>query len=97
MSDDQQEIWDAFKEAVNMTASELENWLDTDGPRRSARRRTGANRRAIGRTSDRRHPAEDEADLTDDDYAHMRKVVAYVKRPPPRPIRHHGPTRRYSR
>ena len=30
MSDDQKEIRDDFADAVNMTASEMKKWLDTD-------------------------------------------------------------------
>ncbi len=29
-SDDDQDTWKAFRNAVNMTASELEKWLKTD-------------------------------------------------------------------
>ncbi|HEX8432641.1 MAG TPA: DUF3140 domain-containing protein, partial [Longimicrobium sp.] len=33
MNDDQRQALDAFREAVNMTAGELERWLETDESR----------------------------------------------------------------
>ena len=71
-----------FGKAVNMSASELKRWLTTDESKRVGFRKEGATE-SVGHASGRRiikllSKAEDE--LSADDYAHMRKVVGYVKR-----------------
>ena len=71
-----------FKEAVNMTASELESWLETDESKAVGQKPSGGGE-STGHESGRRivellRTKKD--DLTDDDLAHMRKVVGYVKR-----------------
>ena len=73
--DDKAKTWDDFGEAVNMTPAELEAWLKTDESRDSG---TG-----VGHDSGERIVTikrKKKADLTDDDYAHMKKVVGYVHR-----------------
>ena len=73
-----------FQTAVNMTAVELDRWLRTDESRRVGWK--GTNRDAaesVGHASGRRivtilRKSNDE--LTPGDYAHMRKVVGYVRR-----------------
>ncbi len=79
---DRDKVWKAFREAVNMTPEELAAWLDTDQSKRVGFRREGATE-SVGHASGRRIAAilrEAKGDLTDDDYAHMRKVVGYVRR-----------------
>ena len=70
-----------FAQAVNMTAAELEEWLATDESRRAGFKRDGGE--SVGHASGRRIVAilrkRTEA-LTDEDWAHMRKVVGYVRR-----------------
>ena len=81
MSDDQQQTKKDFDEAVNMTASELKKWLDTDESKSVGQKKDGGE--STGHESGRhlvRILEKKKADLTDDDYAHMRKVVGYVKR-----------------
>jgi uncharacterized protein DUF3140 len=78
---DVDEVWDDWKEAVNMTASELETWLDTDESK-SVGQKDGSGE-STGHESGRRivrilHAKK--GDLGDDDVAHMRKVVGYVHR-----------------
>ncbi len=71
-----------FGEAVNMTAAELETWLDTDESR-SVGQKSGDSGESTGHESGRRIVEllrTKKADLTDDDEAHMRKVVGYVAR-----------------
>ena len=71
-----------FGEAVNMTAKQLERWLDTDESR-SVGDTGGSDEESTGHESGRRIVALQDnkaADLDDDDYAHMRKVVGYVHR-----------------
>ncbi|MBI0296376.1 DUF3140 domain-containing protein [Streptomyces sp. PRKS01-29] len=78
--DDRDETRRAFDEAVNMTAGELERWLDTDESKSVGQRGDGE---SVGHASGRRivellHTKK--ADLGDEDIAHMRKVVGYVHR-----------------
>ena len=70
-----------FGEAVNMTASELETWLDTDESQAVGQKDGGGE--STGHASGRRivdllRTKKD--DLTEDDLAHMRKVHGYVQR-----------------
>ena len=80
--DDRDTIRKDFDEAVNMSASQLEEWLDTDESK-SVGQRSGGSGESTGHESGRRivellHKSE--GDLDDDDYAHMRKVHGYVQR-----------------
>ena len=82
MADDDKKTWDAFDDAVNMAPAEIERWLDTDDSKRVGQKNEGASE-SIGHESGRRIVAikrKKKADLTDDDYAHMKKVVSYVAR-----------------
>ena len=70
-----------FGEAVNMTAKELERWLQTDESRAAGQKDGGGE--STGHASGRRIVdllRTNRADLTGDDYAHMRKVTGYVHR-----------------
>jgi uncharacterized protein DUF3140 len=70
-----------FSEAVNMTAGELEKWLDTDESKAAGQHVGGGE--STGHASGRRIVEllrAKKADLTEDDDAHMRKVVGYVHR-----------------
>ena len=74
-----------FDEAVNMTASELKKWLATKESRAVGWKGADGKGKgeSVGHASGRRIVAilgMAKADLTDDDYAHMRKVVGYVRR-----------------
>jgi hypothetical protein len=81
---------DEFDEAVNMTASELERWLATDESRSVGQPASGQpaggqsdTTESVGHESGRhivRLLRKKKAELTDDDHAHMRKVVGYVHR-----------------
>ncbi len=69
------DTWQEFKDAVNMAPAELEKWLSTEESRSVG---TG-----VGHDSGERIVKilrTKKADLSDDDYAHMRKVVGYVHR-----------------
>ena len=71
-----------FKQAVNMSATELARWLKTDESRSVGQTKDGENE-AIGHQSGRKiiHLLETrETDYTEADLAHMRKVVSYVRR-----------------
>lgn len=81
MSDDDDQTRKDFDEAVNMTASELKKWLDTDESKSVGQKKDGGE--STGHESGRhivRILEKKKADLTDDDLKHMRKVVGYVKR-----------------
>ncbi|MBE2317835.1 DUF3140 domain-containing protein [Solirubrobacter sp. CPCC 204708] len=76
MSDD---VRGDFDDAVNMTPKELEDWLQTDESKEVG----WGEGESLGHQSGRRiveikRKKKDE--LTDDDLAHMKKVVGYVHR-----------------
>jgi hypothetical protein len=80
--DDQRTIRQEFADAVNMTPTQLERWLDTDEST-SVGQKTGGSDESTGHASGRRIVTllrTKADDLSDDDYAHMRKVVGYVHR-----------------
>ncbi len=82
MSDDNDDTRKEFDDAVNMTAGELDKWLASDESK-SVGQKSGGSGESTGHESGRRIIKILEAkksDLTDDDYAHMRKVVGYTKR-----------------
>jgi len=79
---DRAKVQREFGKAVNMTAGELDRWLETDESRKVGFHRLGATE-SVGHASGRlivrilKTPADD---LSDGDFAHMRKVVGYVHR-----------------
>jgi hypothetical protein len=80
-SDAVAEVWDDWRDAVNMTAKQLEDWLESDESKAVGQQEDDGE--ATGHKSGRRiveilHTKK--GDLTDDDVAHMRKVVGYVHR-----------------
>ncbi len=83
--DDHAETWRAFREAVNMTPAAIEKFLDTDDSKRVGWKGEDGDGggESVGHRSGRRIVAikrKKKADLTADDYAHMKKVVGYVAR-----------------
>ena len=75
------EVWDEWQDAVNMAPAELERFLDTDESKSVGAKDGGGE--ATGHKSGRRIVKilrKNKSDLTDDDAAHMRKVVGYVHR-----------------
>ncbi|MGC5013379.1 DUF3140 domain-containing protein [Streptosporangium sp. DT93] len=80
-TDDGGRIAADFGEAVNMTAAELEGWLGTEESRAVGDSPDGGE--STGHRSGRRIIEilrKKRGDLDEDDYAHMRKVVGYVRR-----------------
>ncbi|MGW0816544.1 DUF3140 domain-containing protein [Streptomyces viridiviolaceus] len=78
--DDREDTVKEFHDAVNMTAKQLEKWLATDESRSVGQSDGGE---SVGHASGRRIVEllnKNKGDLTDDDVAHMRKVVGYVHR-----------------
>ena len=75
-----EEVWQDWQDAVNMTASELEDFLATPESQAVGDASDGE---STGHRSGRRIATILQArkdELTDDDAAHMRKVVGYVHR-----------------
>ena len=90
--DERKQVRAAFGEAVNMTPAVLDKWLETDDSKRvgwkgedgkgvgeSVGHKSGKRIAEIKRTK--------QGELTDDDYAHMKKVTGYVHRH----LAQHGP------
>ena len=73
-----------FHAAVNMTAAELRDWLESDESRRVGwKGADGKASESVGHASGRRIVSllgKSTDVLTADDYAHMRKVIGYVHR-----------------
>jgi len=79
--EERQETLDRFGEAVNMSPGELEKWLETEQSQAVGQKNGGEE--STGHASGRRIVEllrTKKADLSDDDLAHMRKVVGYVHR-----------------
>lgn len=91
-----------FHEAVNMSPAEIEKWLKTDHSRAVGWKGEdgSGSSESVGHASGRhivKILRKSAADLTDDDYAHMRKVVGYVLRhSAQRPANVHTSRWRYS-
>lgn len=83
---DTDQVYKDFKNAVNMTAGELEKFLETDDSKRVGWKGDGGgdeSAESVGHQSGERivHLLRaKKADLTQDDYHHMQKVVGYVHR-----------------
>ena len=80
--DDHDAVYRAFHDAVNMSPTEIEQWLETDESRKVGFKRPGATE-SVGHASGRRIARilrTRVADLDGGDYAHMRKVTGFVKR-----------------
>ena len=81
---DRDKVRKEFGQAVNMTPAELDEWLKAEESRKVGYKgKDGTASESVGHASGRRIVRilrKEGDDLTDDDYAHMRKVVGYVKR-----------------
>jgi hypothetical protein len=78
---DKELVYRNFREAVNMAPGELERWLGTKDSWRVGWKKNGGE--SVGHASGRRIidiRRKRKADLTDEDYRHMQKVVGYVRR-----------------
>ncbi|MEU7566886.1 DUF3140 domain-containing protein [Streptomyces fradiae] len=79
--EEREETWKAFRDLVNMTPAEMDEWLTSEQSRSAGQHKDGGE--STGHASGRRILAvlrAKKADLSDDDYQHMRKVVGYVRR-----------------
>ncbi|WP_343521306.1 DUF3140 domain-containing protein [Sphingomonas sp.] len=80
--DDHETVWKHFHQVVNMAPAEIETWLDTAESRKVGIKRDGASE-SVGHASGRRIVTilrKSKAELDGGDYAHMRKVIGYVRR-----------------
>lgn len=82
---DHEKIRKDFAEAVNMSASELKTWLETrESHAVGWKGEDGKGKgESVGHASGRQIVAilaKKEAELTDADHAHMRKVIGFVRR-----------------
>lgn len=82
--DDQEkkEVKTEFDDVVNMSASQLEKWLKTDESNSVGQKKDGDDESTGHKSGEKiiEILGKKAADLSDDDYAHMRKVISYVKR-----------------
>jgi hypothetical protein len=82
---DRDKVWLEFHDAVNMAPAEICEWLESDESRRVGWKGPdgkGAGE-SVGHASGRRIVrilVAKRAELGDDDWRHMRKVVGYVRR-----------------
>ena len=82
---DRDKVRKDFDKAVNMTASELKKWLATKESRSVGWKGEDGKGQgeSVGHASGRQIVTilgKSKGDLSDDDFAHMRKVVGYVHR-----------------
>ncbi|MEV7686978.1 DUF3140 domain-containing protein [Streptomyces bungoensis] len=81
MADERREVDETFRDLVNMTPSQLEKWLGTDESQEAGQHKDGGE--STGHASGRRIVEilrKKKGDLSDADYAHMRKVNGYIRR-----------------
>ena len=81
---DRDKVRKDFDAAVNMAPAEIEEWLDTEESRKVGfKGADGSRPESVGHASGRRIVGilrKRKTELSDDDFAHMRKVVGYVHR-----------------
>lgn len=83
---EQQQTLEEFREAVNMAPKELEDYLQTEDSKRvgwKGEEGDDESQESVGHKSGERIVEilqKHKDDYSDDDYAHMRKVVGYVHR-----------------
>jgi hypothetical protein len=79
MAGDSKQIVRDFKQVVNMSPQQLKNWLETEDSQKVGQKNGGDE--SIGHKSGERIvELLDRDDYSDDDLAHMRKVLSYVRR-----------------
>ena len=83
-SQDRDSVYRDFRTAVNMSAPALAEWLESEESRRVGwKGKDGKAPESVGHASGRRIVlllGKERSALDDQDYRHMRKVVAYVRR-----------------
>ena len=82
VTNEQQSTYEEFNDSVNMQPQEIEDWLKTDESK-SVGAKDDQSSESTGHQSGRRIieiKRTPKADLSNDDFSHMRKVVGYIKR-----------------
>lgn len=82
MNDEDKQTIRDFKKAVNMSAKQLEKWLDTKESKEVGFKGDGDGE-SVGHKSGKRIIElldKKQSDYTDDDLKHARKVIGYVHR-----------------
>jgi hypothetical protein len=79
---DKKEVRQEFDKLVNMTPAAIEKWLDTDESKAVGQKKDGDDESTGHKSGEKIINIKKKKvdDLTDDDYAHMRKVISYIKR-----------------
>ena len=81
---DREKVWREFSGLVNMDAATLEEWLASEESRKVGYKgRDGKAAESVGHASGRRIAAilrTPRGALDDEDYAHMRKTVGFIRR-----------------
>ncbi|KAM3419921.1 hypothetical protein BST61_g3241 [Cercospora zeina] len=87
MVKDNDTVIEEFNDIVNMSASELQDWLGSEESTGAGWDKDDGSGETIGHESGRKivqilkdNPKKDPEKYDEDDIAHMRKVVAYCKR-----------------
>lgn len=84
MADSKAKVASDFAAVVNMTADELEQWLRTPASESVGwRGKYGERMESVGHASGRRIVAilrTPKPELSEQDYAHMRKVIGFTRR-----------------
>lgn len=83
MSKDPETTIQEFKQAVNMTAKQIEKFLDSAESKEVGQKKGGDESESTGHASGRRIVellGKKKGDYDDDDIKHMAKVVSYVHR-----------------
>jgi len=79
---EKKQIRHEFDDVVNMSASQIEKWLKTEESKSVGQKKDGDSE-SVGHQSGEKIInilSKKASDLSDDDYAHMQKVISYVKR-----------------
>ncbi len=80
MTKSRDQIWDEWRELVNMQPKEIEEWLQTEESKSVGDSDTSE---STGHQSGKRIveiKRKDKEDMSDGDWDHMAKVVGYIKR-----------------
>ncbi|MBB4659559.1 DUF3140 domain-containing protein [Parvularcula dongshanensis] len=81
MSKSDEDVYQEFKDLVNMAPKEIEDFLSTEESKKVGQ--DSGDGESKGHKSGKRIVEikhKKKADLTDDDYDHMRKVTSYINR-----------------
>lgn len=79
---EKKEIKQEFDQVVNMSASQIEKWLKTDESKEVGQKKDGDDESTGHKSGEKiiQILGKKSGDLSGDDYAHMRKVISYIKR-----------------